>query len=170
MKNIHKKLSVHLSKTGTNGELRTPLNFVTFTNENKSDIISVFPGELPAFKYVLLCSCSHMHSNWLQHGFYWFKTLSCQDKHKYTKIKILKALLFLKIWIDTEVSIFFLNITLAFLVLQLSILFFVQMTFPVSDWASLTLQLLLHAWGDILVVFQIYLDPCVALQYVTKKQ
>lgn len=115
MKNIHKKLSVHLSKTGTNGELRTPLNFVTFTNENKSDIISVFPGELPAFKYVLLCSCSHMHSNWLQHGFYWFKTLSCQDKHKYTKIKILKALLFLKIRIDTEVSIFFLNITLAFL-------------------------------------------------------
>lgn len=116
MKNIHKKLSVHLSKAGTNGELRTPLNFVTFTNENKSDIISVFPGELPAFKYVLLCSCSHMHSNWLQHGFYWFKTLSCQDKHKYTKIKILKALLFLKIWIDTEVSIIiFLNITLAFL-------------------------------------------------------
>lgn len=85
MNNIDKKLSVHLSKTGTNGELRTPLNFVTFTNEKKSDIISVFPGELPAFKYVLLCSCSRMHSNRLQHGLYWFKTLSCQDKHKYTK-------------------------------------------------------------------------------------
>lgn len=40
----------------------------------------------------------------------------------------------------------------------------------VSAWASVTVELTLHAWEALLVAFQIYLDPCTAFQCAAKKQ